>query len=111
MFHPIRRLVKVRDGLKALQLSKISSEAVKNFQDIPSPPCWPFIGHLASLIKNEERLDKYMAELQKQYGDMVRLKLPGNTGNMLILYQPEHIKSMFTEEERIPQFPGKGMRH
>ena len=113
MFQPIRELVRVRDGskiLQAFQRSKptlaVNSREVKDFQDIPSPPAWPFLGHLVPFMNHGERLDKYSAGLHKQYGDMVRLKLPGSMGNILLLFNPEDIKSMYTGEERIPKIPG-----
>ena len=106
---------KVSDGSKVLQMFRrskptlaASSEAVKDFQEIPSPPGWPILGHLFAFMKNEKRLDKFASELRAEYGDMVRLYFPTGSGNnsMVMLFKPQHIKSLYTEEERIPKIPG-----
>ena len=105
----------VSDGPKVLQTFRrskptlaASSEAVKDFQEIPSPPGWPLLGNLFAMMKNGSRLDKYFAELHAQYGDMVRLRIPMGSSNsrMLVLFKPGEMKSIYTEEERIPKLPG-----
>ena len=119
MFSQLWVRAKVSEGSKIPQMFRrskpslaASSEAVKDFQEIPSPPGWPLVGHLIAFMKNERRLDKYTSELQAQYGDMVRLHFPTGTGNnsMVMLFKPQHIKSIFTEEERIPKIPGLGAK-
>ena len=103
------------DGKNVLQIFRrskptlaVSSEAVKDYQAIPSPPGWPVIGHLFALMKNQARLDKFAAELQVKYGDIVRLFSPSGMGNghMVMIFNPEDMKSMYAHEERIPKQPG-----
>ena len=115
MFSQLWGRTKVPDGSKILQMFRrskpslaASAEAVKDFQEIPSPPAWPLFGHLFAFTKNAKRLDKFATELRAQYGDMVRLHFPTGSGNnsMVMLFKPEHIKSLYTEEERIPKLPG-----
>ena len=114
MFSQLWVRAQVSDGPKVLQTFRrskptlaASSEAVKDFQEIPSPPGWPLLGNLFAMMKNGSRLDKYFAELHAQYGDMVRLSIPGSSNNrMLVLFKPGDIKSLYTEEERIPKLPG-----
>ena len=86
----------------------VPSEAVKDFHEIPSPPSWPLIGHTIPFMKHGDRLDKYAAGLQAQYGDMIRLRFPAGSGNMsmVMLFKPQHAKTMYAEEERIPKLPG-----
>ena len=54
------------------------------------------------------RLDKFAAELQEEYGDIVRLFSPSGMGNghMVMIFNPEDMKSMYAHEERIPKQPG-----
>ena len=115
MFSQVWVRAKLSDGSKVLQMFRrskptlaASQEAVKDFQEIPSPPGWPILGHLFAFMKNEARLDKFARELRAQYGDMVRLHFPTGGGNnsMVMLFKPQHIKSLYTEEERIPKIPG-----
>ena len=61
------------DGPKVLQTFRrskptlaASSEAVKDFQEIPYLPDWPLLGNLIAFMKNGSRLDKYFAELHAQ---------------------------------------------
>ena len=114
----LRLLVRAQEGSKVLQTAQRSkpslaassevSEDVRDFQEIPSPPSWPLIGHLLAFMKHGERLDKHFADLQAEYGDMVRMKVPTANGNnnMLLLFITEHFKSIYTNEERIPKLPG-----
>ena len=120
MFSQLWVGAKVSEGSQVLQMFRrskptlaASSEVVKNFQEIPSPPSWPVLGHLTAFMKNERRLDRYASELQAQYGDMVRLHFPTGSGNnsMVMLFKPQHIKSLYTEEERIPKIPGLGAKY
>ena len=117
MFQP--RISQLRlvasDGKNALQILRrskptlaVSTEAVKDYQAIPSPPGWPLIGHLFAFMKNQARLDKFAAELQVEYGDIVRLYAPSGigTGHMVMIFNPEDMKSMYAFEERIPKLPG-----
>ena len=103
------------DGPKVLQTFRrskptlaASAEAVKDFHEIPSPPGLPLLGHLFAFMKNGNRLDKYACELQAQYGNIVRLHFPTGSGNnrMVMLFKAEQMRSLFTEEERIPKLPG-----
>ena len=49
-------------------------------------------------------MDRFMDGLHAQYGDMIRLNLPG-TGNMLVLFNPEHFSVLSRNEPRIPNIP------
>ena len=50
-------------------------------------------------------MDTMYDNLRKEYGDIYRVTTPG-TGDMVVLFRPEHIKMMFTREARIPNNPG-----
>ena len=78
---------------------------LKPFNQIPSPPAWPLVGHLPLLAKeeNKTRVDRFWREIYQQYGDIVRIKLPGK--NMLFLFNPEDQKVMHRNEPRIPYIP------
>ncbi|KAG2373368.1 hypothetical protein C9374_012234 [Naegleria lovaniensis] len=71
---------------------------VKSFEEIPGPKAWPFIGHLLDLLKHKGIPNIYFYELCEQYGDMVRLKIPGE--NMLIVSHPVIIEELVKKEER-----------
>ena len=74
------------------------------FNSIPSPPSYPIIGHLPLLAskKTTEHFDKFATDLG-QYGDVVRLKMPGI--NMVLLYNPDHFHVLSLNEPRIPITP------
>ena len=80
---------KVSDGSKVLQMFRRSKLTVKDFQEIPSPPDWPLLGHMFAFMKNGSRLDQYTSVLQAQYGDILRLHFPTGTGNysMVMLFK------------------------
>ena len=44
------------------------------FDDIPSPPGLPLLGHLPLLLRREnaENMPRFAAELRAEYGDIVR---------------------------------------
>ena len=79
--------------------------SLKPFNQIPSPPAWPLLGHIPLLAReeNKTRIDRFWRELYQQYGDIVRFKLPGK--NMLFLFNPEDHKVMHRNEPRIPNMP------
>ena len=83
---------------------------IKNLEDIPSPPSHFLFGHFPLFLKkeNSDNLHQFFASLQPQYGDMVRLRLPGGmgNGNMVLLYNVKDIKNVHSFEERIPKLPG-----
>ena len=115
MFSQLWVRAQVSDGPKVLQTFRrskptlaASSEAVKDFQEIPSPSGLPLLGNLLAFAKNVNSLDKYACELQAQYGDIVRLRFPkgGSNNRMVMLFKPQHMKSLYTAEERIPKLPG-----
>ena len=115
MLPPFWARSKLSDGPKVLQIFRrskpslaASSEAVKDFKEIPSPSGWPLLGNLLDFAKNVNSLDKYACELQAQYGDIVRLRFPkgGSNNRMVMLFRPQHMKSLYTAEERIPKLPG-----
>ena len=68
--------------LKSVQLRNRSAIAstseivdkVKRFEEIPSPPGLPLIGHITSFLKKENamNLPKFGKKLQEKYGDIVR---------------------------------------
>ena len=84
-----------------------SQSVLRDFEEIPCPPSPPFLGNMLELIKNGNRLDKYNTELQAKYGDIVRMYSPGAFGHMVMCYKPKDIKLLFSQEERIPQVPGR----
>ena len=88
--------------------SSLARSQVKSFEEIPSPAGLPFLGHLLPFLRNSARLDKLAGELQTQLGDIIRLSLPGfaRNGTMVMLFKPQHIKSLYTQEEEIPNVPG-----
>merc|ERR1711874_965732 len=46
-----------------------NSDGLKDFEEIPSPPALPLLGHMLDLVKQGSRLDKYNNELQAKYGE------------------------------------------
>ena len=84
----------------------LENENIKPFEAIPSPPAWPLLGHIPLMSKTKHLLamDKFMDSLHAQYGDMIRLNLPGQ-GNMLLLFNPEHFSVLSRNEPRIPNIP------
>jgi len=93
----------------ALASSAEIFEDVKSFDDIPSPPGLPIFGHLHLLMKKEnaENMVGFFGGLQAKYGNIVRIKVPGiGNGNMVVLFKPSDVKSLYSNEERIPKLPG-----
>ena len=90
----------------AAETASVENESIKPFESIPSPPAWPLLGHIPMMSKPKHVLgmDRFMDSLHAQYGDMIRLNLPG-TGNMLILFNPEHFSVLSRNEPRIPNVP------
>ena len=80
---------------------------LRDFEEIPCPAGVPLLGNMLDLIRNGSRLQQYTAELQAQYGDIVRLYSPGAFGHMVMLYNPSDIKILYSQEERIPLIPGR----
>ena len=80
------------------------SGQVLPFDSIPSPPSYPLIGHLPLLASKNttDHFDKFATDLG-QYGDVVRLRMPGI--NMVLLYNPDHFHVLSLNEPRIPNTP------
>ena len=75
------------------------------FSSIPGPPSLPLLGHLHLLSSKKTALsmDKFQTSLMEQFGDMVRLQIPGK--NMVFLYNPDHFHVLSRNEQRIPNIP------
>ena len=105
---PLQCLIKQKSSIAAS--ADIIDDSVKKFDDIPAPPEGFLFGHLQQFLKKEnaERLDQFFGDLQRQYGDVVRLRIPGGmgNGNMVALFTAKDIKTMYGLEERIPKLPG-----
>ena len=46
---------------------------VEPYNEIPSPPKLPLIGHLPLLMKGRDRLDKLFEDLRVEYGDIFKV--------------------------------------
>jgi hypothetical protein len=83
-----------------------SSQTVKPFTEMPTPPSWPFIGHLPLFAKNKLRMDKMFQALREEYGDIYKLHVPGGLGSLVVLFRPEDIMKLHTSDGRIPHIQG-----
>jgi len=50
-------------------------------------------------------MDRMFDNLRQEYGDIYKISAPG-TGDMVVLFRPEHVKTMYARESRIPNIPG-----
>ncbi|XP_046461154.1 probable cytochrome P450 49a1 [Daphnia pulex] len=79
----------------------------KSFQDIPGPKPLPLVGNALLFSPlgpyNVSRLLDGFTDLQKQYGDIIKLNM-GNKISLLI-FNPDDIRSMFQHEGKYPQRP------
>ena len=89
----------------ASTLSEVDQNKILPFSEIPGPPSVPLLGHLHLLSSKKTVLsmDKFQNSLMEQFGDMVRLQVPGK--NMLFLYNPDHFHVLSRYESRIPNIP------
>ena len=85
-------------------------EDVKSFDQIPQPRRLPVLGHLHMIMPKEaqQNMHKFAAKLQKEHGDIVRLRMPGlsPTGESVWIFRPEDVQSMYGQDDRIPKIPG-----
>ena len=68
--------------------ANVSEGNVRSFEEIPSPPGLPFVGHLQMFFKKEnaEDLTKFVKNLQAEYGSIVRYDCPYNVFFKIIKY-------------------------
>jgi len=78
-----------------------SAPSLKSHKDIPGPRSYPFIGSLPYLAKFKGDLTATTMALRKDYGDIVRVDLPGR-GDAYHLFDPEDIRKGFGAEGRNP---------
>ena len=83
-------------------LSQVDPDQISPFSAIPGPPSLPLLGHLHLLSSKETSLsmDKFQTSLMEQFGDIVRIQVPGK--NMVFLYNPDHFHVLSRNEPRIP---------
>ena len=79
------------------------------FSRVPSPPALPLLGHMQLMAAHRLSFDRFLARLQAQHGDLVRLRLPGK--QMLLLFNPEHFHVLSRHEPRIPISPPYDIFH
>jgi len=108
--YKLRQLYRVQTNIMFKYQSTTSNPSTTQpstlpYTAIPSPPSWPLIGHLPLISKSQDCMDTMYDNLREEYGDIYRMYSPG-TGDMVVLFRPEHIKMMFTREARIPHIPG-----
>ena len=78
------------------------------FSAIPlAPGAVPLLGHMPFMAKKEtqERLHEAFDKLRKKAGDVYRLSIPGEPG-FVAIFQPEHVKTLYSVDGRIPNLPG-----
>ena len=78
------------------------------FSAIPlAPGAVPLLGHMPFMAKKEtqERLHEAFDNLRKKAGDVYRLSIPGEPG-FVAIFQPEHVKTLYSVDGRIPNLPG-----
>eukprot|EP00092_Neocalanus_flemingeri_P104678 GFUD01134110.1.p1 GENE.GFUD01134110.1~~GFUD01134110.1.p1 ORF type:complete len:474 (-),score=122.38 GFUD01134110.1:111-1532(-) len=80
-------------------------QKAKPISEMPSPPAWPIIGNLPLMMKNSLTMDKMFERLRKEHGDIYRVYVPGQ-GTMVILFRPEDIKTLYSNDGKIPKIPG-----
>eukprot|EP00092_Neocalanus_flemingeri_P074965 GFUD01092793.1.p1 GENE.GFUD01092793.1~~GFUD01092793.1.p1 ORF type:complete len:516 (-),score=135.05 GFUD01092793.1:110-1531(-) len=83
-------------------------QKAKPISEMPSPPAWPILGNLPLVMKNKLRMDKMFERLRKEHGDIYRVYVPGQ-GTMVILFRPEDIKTLYSNDGKIPKIPGFDM--
>jgi len=83
-------------------------EETKPFSEMPSPPAWPVIGHLPLLMKEQLKLDKLFERLRVEHGDIYKVYAPGQ-GDMVVLFKPEDIKTLYGSDGENPKIPGFDM--
>ena len=85
-------------------------EDVKSFDQMPQPRRLPGLGHLHMLMPQEtqQNMHKFAEKLQQEYGDIVRLRMPGisPTGESVWIFRPEDVQTMYGQDDRIPKIPG-----
>jgi len=86
-------------------LSQVDPGEILPFSAMPGPPSLPLLGHLHLLSSKKTALsmDKFQTSLMEQFGDMVRIQVPGK--NMVFLYNPDHFHVLSRNEPRIPISP------
>jgi len=83
-------------------------EHAKPFAEMPSPPAWPLIGHLPLVTKEQLRIDKLFERLRESHGDIFKVYVPGQ-GNMVVIFRPEDIQTLYANDGVIPIIPGFDM--
>jgi len=83
-------------------------ETAKPFSEMPSPPAWPVIGHLPLVMKEKNNMDKMFERLRESHGDIFKVYVPGQ-GNMVVIFRPEDIKTLYSNDGHIPNIPGFDM--
>ena len=68
---------------------------------MPSPPSLPILGHAHLVIKEQKTLHRLHTRLHEQYGDIVKLWLPG-MGNFICVYNPEDSKILLSMDGPYP---------
>ena len=87
-------------------------EAAKPFSAIPQPSGgWPILGHLPHMTKKETQQRMHLAfnDMRKECGDTFRLNIPGEKHGLVILFDAEDVKTLYSNDGRVPQIPGFDM--
>lgn len=79
-------------------------ENAKSLQEIPSPPKSLFLGNMRDVMKNMRRQHKFHEEMRKKYGNIVYFSGLGE--NVVCLYGPEHISTMYANDGKYPVLGG-----
>ena len=82
----------------------VSWENAKPIHDIPSPPKQLIMGNMGVFIKNLRTQHKIHEEMRKTYGNMVYLSGLGQ--NIVCLYGPEEVSTMYANDGKYPVFGG-----
>ena len=82
----------------------IEGQGILPFASIPSPPKHFFLGHFPLVKKTHNAMHKLHFELQKEYGDIVKLSIPGRK-DIVFVYNPDYMKAVFAHDGKVPVMP------
>nr|QIQ19500.1 cytochrome P450 [Sogatella furcifera] len=84
-----------------------STAKVKHYDEIPTLPKWPFLGHAYLFFPNGkyklERLGDAILDMSRTLGNIFKLNLNGE--DLVISLNPDDAKSMYAAEGKLPHRP------
>merc|ERR1712013_638812 len=106
---PLRQVMRYQSTVSVAQDNATQMhDTAKPFSEMPSPPAWPVIGHLPLVMGKKNNMDKMFERLRESHGDIFKVYVPGQ-GNMVVIFRPEDIKTLYSNDGHIPNIPGFDM--